>query len=196
MAYDATHLRLNDWQVGLPLAALGIGVGVGCLLAGKLSAPRVEYGLLPFGALGLTLTTLAFALIGPAACRHDRRAGVPGHLQRVPVRAAQCPLAVAIAARTGGVRSSRWRTRWSTPACCCGSVLALVLARTGIDAARHVLGRFDRSGCGFLWALSLVPAGVPAVPDGRAGAHALSRASRGPRRTCRAKGGRSWCPTT
>ena len=35
MAYDAAQLGLRDWQAGLPLAALGIGVGVGCLLAGK-----------------------------------------------------------------------------------------------------------------------------------------------------------------
>ncbi|HEX3446628.1 MAG TPA: MFS transporter, partial [Isosphaeraceae bacterium] len=65
LAYDASHLGLKDWQSGLPLAALGIGIGVGCLLAGKLSASKVEYGLLPLGALGLTLSALVFAAIGP-----------------------------------------------------------------------------------------------------------------------------------
>ncbi len=32
---------------------------------GRLSGPKVEYGLLPLGALGLTACTLAFAVIGP-----------------------------------------------------------------------------------------------------------------------------------
>ena len=49
LAYDATHLKMTDSQSGFPLAALGIGVGLGCWLAGKLSASKVEYGLLPFG---------------------------------------------------------------------------------------------------------------------------------------------------
>src|SRR5262249_45243921 len=37
----------------------------GCLLAARLSGPKVEYGLLPLGALGLTVSTLVFAAIGP-----------------------------------------------------------------------------------------------------------------------------------
>src|SRR5208282_1524807 len=48
-----------------PLAAVGIGIGAGSLAAGRLSASKVEYGLLPLGALGLTLSALAFAVIGP-----------------------------------------------------------------------------------------------------------------------------------
>src|SRR6185312_4775709 len=65
LAYGAKVLGLPDWEVGLPMAALGIGIGVGCLLAGKLSASKVEYGLLPMGAIGLTACTLAFAVLGP-----------------------------------------------------------------------------------------------------------------------------------
>ena len=49
----------------------GSASAVGCLLAGKLSGAKVEYGLLPLGALGLTVSTLAFAVIGP---------GLPGRL--------------------------------------------------------------------------------------------------------------------
>ena len=58
-------LGLEEWKTGFPLAAIGIGIGVGSLAAGRLSASKVEYGLVPLGALGLTLSTLAFALIGP-----------------------------------------------------------------------------------------------------------------------------------
>src|SRR5262249_56857525 len=64
-SYASERLGLATWQAGLPMAALGIGVGLGCVAAGRLSASKVEYGLLPLGAIGLTLTTLAFALLGP-----------------------------------------------------------------------------------------------------------------------------------
>ena len=66
LSYGVITLGLDKRLASIPLAALGIGVAAGCLLAGKLSGAKVEYGLLPLGALGLTLTTLAFALICPA----------------------------------------------------------------------------------------------------------------------------------
>ena len=47
MGYNAAHLGLIEWKVGLPLAAMGIGVGVGCLLAGKISAQRSNLGCSP-----------------------------------------------------------------------------------------------------------------------------------------------------
>ena len=48
-AYALLTLKLDKGYVGIPLAALGIGIGLGCLAAGKLSASKVEYGLLPLG---------------------------------------------------------------------------------------------------------------------------------------------------
>ena len=51
MAYDASHLglqRIAERVCRWPHS--GIGIGVGCLVAGKLSASKVEYGLLPLGA--------------------------------------------------------------------------------------------------------------------------------------------------
>ena len=65
LPYAKLVLRLEDWMTGLPLAALGIGIGVGCLLAGKLSAANVEYGLIPLGALGMAASALVFAAWGP-----------------------------------------------------------------------------------------------------------------------------------
>ena len=65
LPYASKVLHLAEWQTGLPLVALGIGIAVGCVLAGKISGPKVEYGLLPLGALGLTVCTLLFAVIGP-----------------------------------------------------------------------------------------------------------------------------------
>ena len=65
LAHAMKNLGLPEWQTGLPLAAIGIGIGVGSVAAGRLSAPKVEYGLVPLGAIGLTLSTLVFGLIGP-----------------------------------------------------------------------------------------------------------------------------------
>ena len=65
MTYGSKVLGLDESYAVLPLAALGIGVGIGCVLAGRISASKVEYGLLPLGAIGLTLSSLLFAAIGP-----------------------------------------------------------------------------------------------------------------------------------
>src|SRR5262249_44458898 len=65
LPYASKILGLPEWEASLPLVALGLGIGAGCLLAGRLSGVKVEYGLLPLGALGLMVCTLAFALIGP-----------------------------------------------------------------------------------------------------------------------------------
>lgn len=54
LPYATKELRLSNSVANIPLAALAIGIGVGSLLAGKLSASKVEYGLLPLGAIGLT----------------------------------------------------------------------------------------------------------------------------------------------
>jgi acyl-[acyl-carrier-protein]-phospholipid O-acyltransferase/long-chain-fatty-acid--[acyl-carrier-protein] ligase len=49
LIYAKAVLRLSDSLSGLPLAAFGVGVGIGSLLAGKLSAAKVELGYLPLG---------------------------------------------------------------------------------------------------------------------------------------------------
>ena len=41
------------------------GIGIGSVLAGKMSASKVEYGLPPLGAICLFLTTLLFGIYGP-----------------------------------------------------------------------------------------------------------------------------------
>ncbi len=50
LAYAMVTLHLKEWMSGFPLAAIGIGIGVGSLAAGRLSASKVEYGLVPLGA--------------------------------------------------------------------------------------------------------------------------------------------------
>ena len=48
-----------------PLTMLSVGIGVGAILVGRLSPSRVEYGLIPLGAIGVFLTLLVLGLITP-----------------------------------------------------------------------------------------------------------------------------------
>ena len=48
LPYASSILGLPEWQASLLLGA-GPGIGAGCLLAGRLSGAKVEYGLLPLG---------------------------------------------------------------------------------------------------------------------------------------------------
>ncbi len=51
LVYAKAVLGVSDWQSGLPLMLLSIGIGIGARLVGRLSQARVEYGLIPLGAL-------------------------------------------------------------------------------------------------------------------------------------------------
>ncbi|MGB0910607.1 MAG: acyl-[ACP]--phospholipid O-acyltransferase [Nitrospirales bacterium] len=63
--YGKSVLGLSDSKTGLPLAAFGMGIGVGAVLAGKLSGAKVEYGLIPLGAVGLSFCLLALGFTTP-----------------------------------------------------------------------------------------------------------------------------------
>ena len=53
--YGHDVLRVDDWHVSQLQAAVGIGIGVGSLAAGYLSGGKIEYGLIPLGAIGMTV---------------------------------------------------------------------------------------------------------------------------------------------
>jgi acyl-[acyl-carrier-protein]-phospholipid O-acyltransferase/long-chain-fatty-acid--[acyl-carrier-protein] ligase len=60
--YAKDVMGVNDpTQTSYLQAATGIGIGLGCFLAGYLSRGKIETGLIPFGAIGLTICT---ALLG------------------------------------------------------------------------------------------------------------------------------------
>jgi acyl-[acyl-carrier-protein]-phospholipid O-acyltransferase/long-chain-fatty-acid--[acyl-carrier-protein] ligase len=59
------RLNFPDRLATVPIAFLGIGVGLGSAFAGKQSARKVETGLLPLGAFLLSGFTFALALIEP-----------------------------------------------------------------------------------------------------------------------------------
>ncbi|MBI5407084.1 MAG: MFS transporter [Nitrospirae bacterium] len=74
-------MRLDDQWIGILVAFLAVGIGVGSLVAGRLSGDNIEPGLIPFGSIGMgvfsvllsygaasyTLTAAALVLIGFSA---------------------------------------------------------------------------------------------------------------------------------
>jgi acyl-[acyl-carrier-protein]-phospholipid O-acyltransferase / long-chain-fatty-acid--[acyl-carrier-protein] ligase len=62
--YGREVLRLDETHGGYLQAALAIGIGVGSLAAGFLSVGKIEYGLIPLGAIGMTAFALAISLHG------------------------------------------------------------------------------------------------------------------------------------
>jgi 1-acyl-sn-glycerol-3-phosphate acyltransferase len=65
-AYTKNVLGGSETAVTLLLATFTFGIGVGSLLCEKLSAKRIELGLVPLGSIGLTLFALDLALASPA----------------------------------------------------------------------------------------------------------------------------------
>ncbi len=53
--YGHDVLRVDDAHISYLQAAIGIGIGVGSLAAGYLSGGKIEYGLIPLGAIGMTI---------------------------------------------------------------------------------------------------------------------------------------------
>lgn len=64
--YTKNVLGGSESAVTLLLATFTLGIGVGSLLCERLSAERVELGLVPFGSIGLTLFGLDLAFASPA----------------------------------------------------------------------------------------------------------------------------------
>lgn len=59
------QLHLNDLATGAMAASTGLGIAVGCVLAGILSKNRVRRWIVKTGAWGLTLSMVALCLPGP-----------------------------------------------------------------------------------------------------------------------------------
>lgn len=65
LVYGKQVLGFADRYAGVPYALFAIGVGIGALLAGRLSRGVVEVGLIPLGALGLAIGTAMLGLFVP-----------------------------------------------------------------------------------------------------------------------------------
>jgi acyl-[acyl-carrier-protein]-phospholipid O-acyltransferase/long-chain-fatty-acid--[acyl-carrier-protein] ligase len=53
--YGHDVLRVDEAHISLLQAAVGIGIGIGSFAAGYLSGGKIEYGLIPLGAIGMTV---------------------------------------------------------------------------------------------------------------------------------------------
>ncbi|HLZ33960.1 MAG TPA: acyl-[ACP]--phospholipid O-acyltransferase [Nitrospira sp.] len=65
LVYAKAVLGVSDWQSGLPLMMLSIGIGIGAKLVGRLSQSRVEYGLIPLGAIGVAVILSSLGIFAP-----------------------------------------------------------------------------------------------------------------------------------
>ena len=59
--YGLSVLNAGTDRTGYLLAAIGIGIGLGSLAAGYLSGQKIEYGLIPLGAAGITIFSVLFS---------------------------------------------------------------------------------------------------------------------------------------
>lgn len=64
-AFGKSQLRLDDLSTGVMAASTGLGIAIGCILAGVLSKDRVCGWLVRTGAWGLTVSLCVLCLPGP-----------------------------------------------------------------------------------------------------------------------------------
>lgn len=62
--YGREVLHIDETHGGYLQAALAIGIGLGSYAAGLLSAGKIEYGLIPLGAIGMSLFAFAISMHG------------------------------------------------------------------------------------------------------------------------------------
>src|SRR5208282_4184950 len=53
--YGSEILHVDEMHIGLLNVALALGIGLGSVAAGYLSGGKIEYGLVPLGAFGLSV---------------------------------------------------------------------------------------------------------------------------------------------
>lgn len=64
--YGTDVLKVDQQQISLLWAAVALGIGLGSYVAGEFSANKIETGLIPLGALGMTAFALVLARSGLA----------------------------------------------------------------------------------------------------------------------------------
>ena len=65
LVYVKSLLGLSDTHAGIPLALFGLGVGGGSLITARLSRGKVEYGVIPLGAILMAGNCLLLAFTVP-----------------------------------------------------------------------------------------------------------------------------------
>lgn len=156
LVYGKAVLGLRDQMVGLPLAVLAIGTGVGAILAGKLSASKVEYGLLPLGAIGLTLFLLLIGALVPGLAGTLILMVLLGMASGLLV----VPLNALIQWRSPDDRRGAVIALSNTfvfGGILVGSLSAKALSGVGLSAGGILLAASVGTAAGTVWALRLLP---------------------------------------
>ena len=154
--YAKDVLELSEAYAGLPFAVFGIGVGVGSVLAGRLSAHKVEYGLIPVGAGGFSFSLLLVGAFAPTfwwLLALMLPTGISCGLLLVPLNAIlqwRAPaerrgavIALANAIAFGGM--------------IVGTLAAGALANLGVTITEQFLAAGVLGAVGTVWAVCLVP---------------------------------------
>jgi acyl-[acyl-carrier-protein]-phospholipid O-acyltransferase/long-chain-fatty-acid--[acyl-carrier-protein] ligase len=58
VVYGPDVLHIGQTKTGYLNATLAVGIGIGSMIAGLLSGNKIEYGLIPLGSIGMTVTGL------------------------------------------------------------------------------------------------------------------------------------------
>lgn len=61
--YGKDELKLGDGRTSLMSCCLGIGIAMGCVLAGRLSRQRIRFSLVNWGAIGLTISLASMVVL-------------------------------------------------------------------------------------------------------------------------------------
>lgn len=59
--FSKNILNLTDGQTGFLIVFVALGIGLGSFLAGKFSDNKIEFGMVPFGSIGMSVFCLALA---------------------------------------------------------------------------------------------------------------------------------------
>ncbi len=156
LPYGMIALGLKPFEASLPVAALGVGVGLGCYLAGRISGRQIEYGLIPLGALGMSGSALVFGLWGPGLYGTIALMGLLGLFAGFVL----VPLNALIQWRSPVDRRGAVIAATNTlvyAGMLLGAGLALVFARMDLSAPAIFLIMAAGLAVGFVWAVSLVP---------------------------------------
>jgi len=156
LVYAKAVLRVGDTQAGALMAVFGLGVGGGSLLAGRLSANKVEYGLLPLGSTLFALFTFLMAAIAPGFAGSlvlMAFLGVASGLLAVPLEALLQWKAPDD--RRGGVIALS--NVFVFTGILAGSLGASALTRLGFSTRGIMAGAAVATLIGTIWAMRLLP---------------------------------------
>ena len=64
--YGKEVLALDDLESSYLQATIAVGIGMGCLVAGYVSGKKIEYGLIPLGAMGMVVFSCLMSIEAPS----------------------------------------------------------------------------------------------------------------------------------